>query len=196
MFDQSTMNNAKQSARAFRAILDAMARPGKVLALPPLIEPLAPAHATSLTVLLTLADHLTNIHLDDALNLPAIEKALRFHTGAQLVRQQADADFAILDAGRAEDALLLWKRGTPEYPDQSATLIIQTPSLLRGEEVQFSGPGIQAATTVRIENIAPSFWKARAEANSVTPLGLDLLFVTQDAILGCPRSTRVSAGGV
>jgi len=111
------------------------------------------------------------------------------------VREQAVADFAVLNALHAEQGLEYWKRGTPEYPDQSASLIIQTTSLTQGEAVQFSGPGIETTTTVHIANIMPSFWKARAEVNAVAPLGLDLIFVTPHDILCCPRSTRVTVGG-
>jgi len=195
MSEQMALNNSRQSARAFRVIMDTMARPGKVSTLPRLIEPSEPAYATSLTVLLSLGDHLTSIYLAEEFRKAEIEKALRFHTGSQLVHEQAPADFAVLNALHAEHALELWKRGTPEYPDQSASLIIQTTSLTQGEAVEFSGPGIETKTTVHIANITPTFWQARAEANAVIPLGIDLIFVTPHDILCCPRSTRVTVGG-
>ena len=194
MFDQASMNNAKQGARAFRAILDAMARPGKICTLPILIDECEPAFATSLTILLALGDHLTSIYLAEEFRRAEIEKQLRFHTGSQLMQEQGRADFAVLNASGADIGLDLWKRGDPEYPDQSATLIIQSTSLSQGDPVQFSGPGVQSEISVRIANIMPSFWKARAEVNAIAPLGLDLLFVSPHAILGCPRSTRITVG--
>ena len=197
MFDQASMNNAQQGARAFRIILNAMARPGKVFTLPSLIEQSGPAYATTLTVLLALGDHLTSIYLAKAFSTAEIEKLLRFHTASQLLEDRAQADFAILNAADAEMALDAWKRGNPEYPDQSATLLIQTTSLTLGQEVQFSGPGIQSPIAVHIADINPSFWKARAAANATFPLGVDMIFITPQEILGCPRSTHVSfAGGI
>src|SRR5665213_3357484 len=195
MFDRATMNNAQQGARAFRIILNAMARPGKVFTLPSLIEQSGPAYATTLTVLLALGDHLTSIYLAEAFCTAEIEKLLRFHTASQLVEDRAQADFAILNAANAEMALGAWSRGNPEYPDQSATLLIQTTSLAQGQEVQFWGPGIQSPITVHIADINPSFWKARAAANATFPLGVDMIFVTSQEILGCPRSTHVSFAG-
>ncbi len=191
MFNQATMNNSRQSARAFRVILDAMARPGKISQLPLVIDDSEPAFATSMTALLSLGDHLTSIYLAVEFRRPEIERLLRFHTGSQLVQDRSLCDFAVLTATEAESGLELWKRGNPEYPDQSATIIIQTTSLTQGHAVEFSGPGIQSTATVRIANITPSFWKARAEVNAVTPLGIDMIFVSPREILGCPRSTHV-----
>lgn len=195
MSEQAALNSSQQSARAFRVILDALARPGKVSQLPRLIGSSVPAFATSLTVLLSLGDHLTSIYLDHEFRVTAVEKLLRFHTGSQLVQERERTDFAVLNAARAEIGLERWKRGDPEYPDQSATLIIQTTSLNQGAPVQFAGPGIQSSTTVRIANVRPSFWEARAAVNAIAPLGIDLIFVTPSEILGCPRSTRVTVGG-
>src|SRR5665213_2650102 len=89
MFDQATLNNAQHGARAFRIILNSMARPGKVFTLPRLIEQSGPAYATTLTVLLALGDHLTSICLAEAFCTAEIEKLLRFHTASQLLEDRA-----------------------------------------------------------------------------------------------------------
>ncbi len=195
MFDQAAINDSQKNARAFRAILDAMARPGQPRLLPCLVEELTPAHATSLSILLSLGDHLTSIYLDSEFKLPEIEKLIRFHTGSRLTDDCASADFALLSAGTAGEHLDQWKLGTLEYPDQSTTLIFQTASFTTGLPVEFAGPGLKAPMVAHIADMSSAFWVARAKANAGFPLGLDMIFASPDQILGCPRSSTVKSKG-
>ena len=77
-------NAPVQSAQTFRAVLNAMAHPGRIetvsAAQPPL--PMDPAAGA---MLLTLADHETKIFLAPSVDSDAIRSWLTFHTGAPLV---------------------------------------------------------------------------------------------------------------
>ena len=114
--------------------MNAMVRPGQVAVLPLLEYGVGLALPTSMTVLLSLCDHLTTIYLAPSLTCPALVKALRFHTGTRISDDSTVADFALVQASGAHIGLQQWKCGTHEYPDRSTTLIVQTPSLADGVE--------------------------------------------------------------
>src|SRR4029079_14681902 len=90
----------------FRAIMDAMARPGSVQPLPVFARPPAPLSVTAGAIALALCDNDTPLWLDPALQAPGAAKSWRgFHTGAPLANTPADAHFALI-ANPAEMAAL------------------------------------------------------------------------------------------
>ena len=84
---------APQAATAFRAIMSAMARPGRIEtitgATPP--APLSPAAGA---VLLTLCDADTPVHLAGDADCAAVRDWIRFHLGAPLTSPE-EAMFAV-----------------------------------------------------------------------------------------------------
>ncbi len=179
--------------RVFRALLDALARPGTVRQLPGLQVSLprvpAPLHVAAGAVLLSLTDFETPLWLQS----PGGELAawLRFHCGAPLVAEPGEARFAVIDSPATMPPLSAFAQGEPEYPDRSATLIVQVagfePSGLR-----LRGPGIKAECCIGIAGLPAGFWRQRRDAQAHAPLGVDLLFVAEQAVLGLPRSTQVT----
>jgi alpha-D-ribose 1-methylphosphonate 5-triphosphate synthase subunit PhnH len=173
-----------QSARAFRNILDAMARPGTIhrvdSALPP--EPLSIAAGVAL---LTLCDTTTPLHLAGAADTAAVRDWVAFHTGAPLVGA-AEAAFAL---GRWDDLqpVSRFAIGLPDYPDRSATLIVETDRLTNHGPA-LTGPGIETGTWLSLPETA-AFRANRARF----PLGFDTIFTSGDRIAALPRSTRVEA---
>ena len=75
--------------------------------------------------------------------------------------------------------------GTPEYPDRSATLIVEMERL-QASGARLSGPGIKAAAALSL----PEITEFQANARHF-PLGLDFLFTCGDRLAALPRSTRV-----
>ena len=75
--------------------------------------------------------------------------------------------------------------GTPEYPDRSATLVVEC-EMLEASGTVLSGPGI--ATTSALSLPEPEVFRAN---NQRFPLGLDFYFTCGDRIAGLPRSTRI-----
>ena len=131
-----------QSQAVFRIAMEAMARPGKILHLSAGLTPPAPLSATAAALLLTLCDFETPVWLDPALaESEAVAQFIRFHTGARLVAAPVDAAYAaICDAARVPP-LASFAQGTPEYPDRSATLVLQVREL-RPAGWKLEGPGI------------------------------------------------------
>ncbi len=102
-----------------------------------------------------------------------------------------DAEFAFVDL--AHDALDLarFAQGTPEYPDRSTTIIIKVESLTGGPALTLAGPGIPGTRALEIPGLPADFTAQWAANAARSPLGVDLIFVTNEAVIGLPRSTRI-----
>lgn len=173
-----------QSAQAFRAILDAMARPGKIVALCGAAPP-APLSIASGVALLTLTDATTPLHLAGAADCAPVRDWVAFHIGARLVGAE-DAAFA-LGTWAALQPVSRFAVGQPDYPDRSATLIVEMDHLTN-HGATLTGPGIETATWLSLPETA-----AFRANRSQFPLGFDCLFTCGNRIAGLPRSTKVEA---
>lgn len=170
------------AARAFRAALDALSRPGTIRTLAGATPP-APMSVAAGTLALTLLDGTTPVHLAGAHDCAHLRDWLTFHTGAPLVGA-ADAAFAF----GSWEALLPLDRfaiGTPEYPDRAATLVIELPALT-ASGARLTGPGIRDYARLSLPGTAP-FRANRA----LFPLGVDAFLTCGFAVAGLPRSTTV-----
>ncbi|GAW36854.1 alpha-D-ribose 1-methylphosphonate 5-triphosphate synthase subunit PhnH [Roseovarius sp. A-2] len=172
------------AAHAFRAVMRVMARPGTIEAVTGATPP-APLSVAAGTVLLTLCDPETPVYLAGDADCAAVRDWITFHTGAPLVGR-SEAMFAI---GRWEALLPRddYARGTPEYPDRSATLIVEMERL-EASGARLIGPGIADEAALSLPEVAAFQANARA-----FPLGLDFLFTCGDRLAALPRSTRVEA---
>lgn len=171
-----------QSARAFRAVLEALARPGTLHdvegALPP-----APLSVAAGVVLLTLCDGTTPVHLAGDCDSPAVRDWVAFHIGAPIVGAE-QADFA-LGCWAALQPVDRFRIGQPDYPDRSATLIVEMDRLTNHGPA-LTGPGIETANWLNLPETA-AFRANRA----LFPLGFDTIFTSGARIAALPRSTRV-----
>jgi alpha-D-ribose 1-methylphosphonate 5-triphosphate synthase subunit PhnH len=173
---------AIESARAFRAILNAMARPGLVAQVSGVLPP-APLSVAGGVALLVLADGTTPVHLAGACDVAAVRDWVRFHTGAPLVAAEA-AVFAV-GAWAALQPLARFPLGTADYPDRSATLIVEVAAHFPATR-RLTGPGIATA----IELALPGEVGVNAGR---FPLGLDVILTSGAEIACLPRSTKVEA---
>ncbi len=133
--------------KVFRAVMDALARPGSLQ--PLLTEAIAPAPLMPelAALALTLLDHDSPAWLDPALAAaPEVAEWLRFHTGAPLVGAPGDAMFALVAEAAALPPLDAFALGTDEYPDRSTSLLLGLPKLTGGPLLTLVGPGIETAT--------------------------------------------------
>lgn len=173
---------APQAARAFRAILRAMARPGTVETIEGAAPP-APLSRAAGAVLLTLCDADTPLHLAGAADTRDVRDWIGFHLGAPLAGPERAA-FAV---GRWDDLRLAdYPVGSPEYPDRSTTLIVELDRL-DPAGATLRGPGIRDTARLSLPEVA-AFRANRA----LFPLGLDFILTCGDRLAALPRSTRVS----
>jgi len=172
----------QESARAFRAAMTAMARPGTIHQVTGATPP-APMSSAAGVLALTLLDGETPVHLAGALDCPAVRDWITFHTGAPFVGREF-CDFAF---GAWHDLLPLagYRIGNAEYPDRSATLIIEVP-LLQETGAILRGPGIKETAMLNVPDVSA----LQANARNF-PLGLDFFFTCGDALAGLPRSTKL-----
>ena len=171
------------SATAFRGVMEAMARPGTIHRLhgatPP--APLSPAAGA---VLLTLCDTDTPVHLAGDADCAAVRDWLAFHTGAPLTGP-ARCTFAV-GTWDALTPLSAYPVGSAQYPDRSATLIVECPAL-DTTGTTLSGPGIRTRAALSLPE------RAAFQANhALFPLGLDFFLTSGDRVAALPRSTQVS----
>jgi alpha-D-ribose 1-methylphosphonate 5-triphosphate synthase subunit PhnH len=132
--------------------------------------------------MLTLCDPDTPVWLAPSLDTAPVRDWMAFHTGAPTA-DRAKAAFAF---GQWEEMLPLtdFPIGTSEYPDRSATLIVEMPEM--GQRHRLTGPGIK--TEARLTLPDPKALQTNA---ALFPLGLDFFFTCQDRFAGLPRTTRI-----
>ncbi len=175
--------------RAFRAVLDAMAHPGRVVSLtpPPAPPPLGPASAA---VCLALLDLDTPLWLDAAAATADVVAYLRFHCGAPVVGEPGAARFAVIADAAAMPRLDAFDAGSDERPDLSATVVVQVRGLAGGRGVRLTGPGIDGEARLEVSG-APGLWPA-LRANAVHfPRGVDTVLCAGTRLAALPRTTRV-----
>ena len=174
---------AIQSSHAFRSVMEAMARPGTVHdihgATPP--APLSPAAGA---VLLTLCDTETPVHLAGDADCDAVRSWLAFHTGAPITGP-AHCMFAV-GSWTALGPLAAYPVGRSDYPDRSATLIVECAGL-QAEGATLTGPGIKDTGALSLPEVAA--FQANA---ALFPLGLDFIFASGSRLAALPRTTQVT----
>ncbi|MBT8154011.1 phosphonate C-P lyase system protein PhnH [Epibacterium ulvae] len=174
---------ATDAAHAFRAAMNAMARPGQFFDITGAQAPAGISIAAG-TLLLTLCDPETKLFLADDVDSEALRVWVTFHTGAPIV-PAAEADFAL----GGWDALLpldQYRIGTSEYPDRSATLIVEQPAFGAPTAV-LSGPGIKDQIQMSLPDVT-----ALQRNTLLFPLGIDLFFTAGSQVMALPRSSQIS----
>jgi len=173
---------------AFRAVLEAMSRPGRVVAAGTALRPPAPLNQAAAAVLLALADADTPLAQDGGADVAAW---LRFHCGAPLVAPDAAA--FVLATGVAP-ALVSLMQGTEEEPQNGATLVLQVDALTPGEGWRLTGPGIEREHRLRVDGAPEGFLAAWARNRAGFPCGVDVVLCAGDRLAALPRTVMIAEG--
>ena len=180
--------------QVFRAAMNALARPGSVQPLARLPRPPAPLSPAAAALVLALADHETPVWLDASLAASSpVAAYIRFHTGAPVTSELAKATFVVLSEPDAMPALDDLPLGTLEYPDRSATVILQVSSLTADEGWELSGPGIDGVTRLMVSGVPDEFPVTMARNRALFPRGIDVLFTAGESMAALPRTTVLKA---
>lgn len=172
--------------RCFRAVLDAMARPGSVhvagvgLATPPRLD------AATAAVLLTLVDGETPLWL--APQLHAARSWIVFHCGAVCVEDPAMASFITTDA--LPDLAVL-RAGSHEAPETGATVIVQVRALGAGRRYVLRGPGLRDDAALSVNGLPAEFAAIWTDNHARFPRGVDLVLCAGSRLAALPRSVTV-----
>lgn len=183
-----------QTQRIFRALMDAMARPGTIKSIKTDARPPAGLMPLAGAVLATLADADTPLWLDESLAAkPAVADWLTFHVGAPFAVEPAGATFAVLSDAQKIASLDIFAQGQQDYPDRSTTLIIMVEELSKAGDWSLSGPGIKTTASLGVTPKSPLFLDQWAANNGRFPRGVDVIFIAPDAIACLPRTTRIDS---
>ncbi|MBX3530359.1 MAG: phosphonate C-P lyase system protein PhnH [Rhizobiaceae bacterium] len=179
----------------FRALMDAMARPGTVGRVAAATTPPPPLSPVAAAVVLTLCDFDTAVWLDEKLAAaPGVAEWIRTQTGAGVAADPAQAAFAIVGEVVDMPALHHFAQGTQEYPDRSTTLVAQVPGFDGRDELILEGPGVAGRRRIAPCGL-PADFVERLEGNrALFPRGVDIVLADAHGVLCVPRTTRVKRG--
>ena len=175
----------RDSQACFRAVLDAMARPGRIHHLAaPLAAPPGLCRAAA-AVLLTLVDADTPLWLDPAAG--AARDWVLFHCGSPLSSAQEAAFALVLGPVRLAD----FHAGTDDAPELGATVILQVDRLGQGEGFRLSGPGLAEPATLAVTGLPADFAASWRTNHAQFPRGVDVILCAGDSLSALPRTVRV-----
>jgi alpha-D-ribose 1-methylphosphonate 5-triphosphate synthase subunit PhnH len=179
----------------FKTAMMALARPGSIHQLAVALRPPSPLSRGSAALALSLCDFETLIWLDGHLTAnPDVASFLRFHTGARFVENRHEASFAFVgDAAQLND-LRDFSIGTLEYPDRSATLVVEVCHLF-GDTIEglvLSGAGIEGSVRLDAGPAVSRLKSCLIDNHKLFPRGIDVIFVAGDKIAAVPRSTQLA----
>lgn len=174
------------SQRAFRALLDALARPG----LPTLVD--APSGVpAALVPALALADVDLTVCVLGGGN-PRWEEVVSIATGARAVELE-QADLVVALRAPTPDEVRSVRRGRADAPEQSAWLALGCEAIGRGPvQIELRGPGVPDARAVAVAGVPAEVFDALVGINRSFPAGVDTFLVAADGtVVGIPRSSSI-----
>ncbi len=184
-----------QSQKVFRAVMEAMARPGTIADLAFAPEPPAGLSRAAAVVGLTLFDFETPVWLAPTVAASEAAAWLRFHCGCPLSAEPGAATFAVVGDALGCPPLLSFNQGDARYPDRSATIILDVRDLSGGDDVVLTGPGIKSETIIAPVGLPKGFWDQVVANHEQFQFGVDLMLVAETQLIALPRSTRVEFKG-
>lgn len=180
------------SQLVFRAALDALAHPGRIVDVTSIGDVPAPLNEASAGLCLALVDFETPLWLDtQARTSEAAVTYLRFHCGCPIVDDPANAAFALITDPGSCPPLVSFRLGSDPHPEDAATVIVQVPELRSDRGIRLSGPGIEHSHLLTVDGLDGEFWSERMRLGELFPRGIDLVFAESSRIAAVPRSTRL-----
>ncbi|MFT5719773.1 MAG: alpha-D-ribose 1-methylphosphonate 5-triphosphate synthase subunit PhnH [Motiliproteus sp.] len=187
------------SQRTFRRLLKAMSEPGTMVNLSS-PEALAGLYSSTFAICQALLDKQTPLWLAPEFSSAAIRRNLHFHTGMPITDEPADALFAVASPDEIT-AMSAFSIGSSEYPETGCTLILQVSSVAAASATEsstslpttlrLSGPGIATEKLICIADLNAVLIDYLTERPDAFPLGIDLIFVAEQALVCIPRTTQV-----
>lgn len=191
-FKESGFSDVFDSQKNFRAIMDAMSRPGKIKKLtehkfinyPDNFNPYV------LSVLKTLGDNSVSFCAPiDALGYIEVNTLMT-------PKSYKNADYPVFYGDCYLKEMVNVKTGTAEFPEDSATLTIPVWEIKEGTlfdlSVRLKGPGIKEFNDITIKGLDIRYIEAIKELNSSYPLGVDVILVGPGGSIACiSRTTKL-----
>jgi len=176
------------SQTTFRAVLDAMAHPGRLYRINLSLNPPPPLDRATAAIALTLVDQETAVFLST--DLQQVAPWFAFHAGCLTVNIPCLADFVLTSCCPDLTSLRL---GTDEAPEASATVILQIAALGNGPAFRLSGPGLAAPGVMLASGLPENFDAIWRRNHALFPRGVDLVLCADNCVAALPRSVTVEA---
>lgn len=194
VFLEPSFDKVFDTQKIYRLMLDAMARPGKIIDLPCLdICPPSGLSGYAAGLAFTLLDAETTFAV-----LPADalwQDYLAVNTGAKPAVPAA-AEFILLTGQRHAPEIAEANRGSLLAPEGGATLFILVGGIAADAgsiKLTLTGPGVDGQATVMLEGLILANLESILSLNSEYPLGVDCFFVDRRGrLFAIPRSTSVN----
>jgi alpha-D-ribose 1-methylphosphonate 5-triphosphate synthase subunit PhnH len=178
----------RDAQSCFRAVLEAMSRPGRIMQVGAELSLPAPLTEAAGAALLTLLDADTSLCLAE--EAPELRDWLAFHCGVGFAPMRG-ARFVWARALPDLDAL---DTGTDEEPEDSATVVLQVAALGQGSRFMLAGPGLAAPAPFAVSGLPADFAARWAANHALFPRGVDLILCAGTALAALPRSVTVAEG--
>lgn len=193
------------NSRAFRVLLDCLARPGTLGRLPtpahghhlPALPGAAAPNPFAVAACLSLIDQETSLaHAVTGAWLAddhALSGWLRLRSNARMVAP-ALADYVILHDAASAPLLSELKQGTLTFPERSCTAFLCVPELSSAVATwRLRGPGIAQSATLGLPGLLTAVLPAIVASRAHFPLGIDIFCVDRaGTCVGLPRTTALT----
>ena len=181
------------SQATFRAMLEALSRPGIPVEVPALgVEGPDVLPPVVLTLLVSICDHDTPVWLEASLRASPLARWLAFHCSATTTVDPLHASFAVLHGATTPSAMLdHFALGDVRYPERSTTVIFTCDDLTSGAPIALTGPGVEARLIICPSGLPGDFLKLAQANHEMFPRGVDILLVAGAEMVGLPRSTKL-----
>ncbi|HLR68908.1 phosphonate C-P lyase system protein PhnH [Virgibacillus alimentarius] len=180
----------------YRRLLHSLSRPGTISSIQKSAEKVdhsLPCFDATLLCAMTLLDAEVSFHILPNDDGDLIEKISEYTLANYAPITEADYIFVLcgttetMITGAMEDC----KIGTLINPEHSATWIMESKTLTNHDGVTLSGPGIKHTAKLHLDYTV-GMWNERNERTKEYPLGIDLIFVDNEAqITGVPRTSII-----
>ena len=181
------------SQAVFRTSLNAMSYPGRPLEIP--LDCVLPSlgHGAAAALLLGLLDSDTTLWMSPSVREGDAGPWLRFHTGCQVSDDVNNAQFIWVAHSDSLPQISSMMQGSEDYPDQSATCIIEIQDFdMESEELVLQGPGIDGNCSLKVLGLPDAFVEQWQNNHRIFPRGIDVFLTNASHIVGLPRTTRIS----
>lgn len=181
--------------QVFKALMNALARPGVIFSIQDNLKKLPPEHAPLVAAGLTLLDNWRTFAVWSCSALSGQLRELTYGLPSPL--EEADYIFLPLGCGApCREVLARAKAGTLPEPHKSATILIALERLTGGPRSQLRGPGVDGSLEITLPEEGLAWLRARQELAFEFPCGVDLFFLTpQGDIMGAPRKITMGGNG-
>ncbi len=196
MIREVNYNEIFDAQEHFRIILDSMARPGKVNKIGEIkIQSPENLHPASALVAFALLNRDVAFYAEN--NQETIAEYFVVNTNSKPTAIDK-ADFVFISGTSNGQAVLEANTGVLEYPEKSATIIIDVDHIFdvpkdQTHEIILQGPGVNGEKRVYVRNISTDILMALKVQNSEYPLGVDVILTDSEGNIMCiPRSNNFS----